>query len=72
VCRRVSARCPSVRCPSVVQRRHGLVPCCYTTSADRPELMWYTADVADTIRKAAAYGFGEDEGNAYIHRLNGI
>jgi glutathione reductase (NADPH) len=23
--------------------------------------MWYTADVADNIRKAAAYGFGDDE-----------
>jgi glutathione reductase (NADPH) len=22
--------------------------------------MWYTADIADNIRKAAAYGFGDD------------
>jgi glutathione reductase (NADPH) len=23
--------------------------------------MWYTADIADNLRKAAAYGFGEDK-----------
>ena len=23
--------------------------------------MWYTADIADNLRKAAAYGFGSDE-----------
>jgi len=23
--------------------------------------MWYTADIADNIRKAAAYGFGDEE-----------
>jgi glutathione reductase (NADPH) len=23
--------------------------------------MWYTADIADNIRKAVAYGFGDDE-----------
>jgi glutathione reductase (NADPH) len=31
-------------------------------AADKPvEIMWYTADVADNIRKAVAYGFGDDE-----------
>lgn len=29
--------------------------------ADVAEVMWYTADIADNIRKAAAYGFGDDE-----------
>lgn len=28
--------------------------------ADPPEVMWYTADVAENIRKATAYGFGND------------
>lgn len=23
--------------------------------------MWYTADIADNIRKAAAYGFGDEK-----------
>jgi glutathione reductase (NADPH) len=23
--------------------------------------MWYTADIADNIRKATAYGFGDDQ-----------
>jgi hypothetical protein len=24
------------------------------------EIMWYSADIADNIRKATAYGFGDD------------
>lgn len=50
--------------------------------------MWYTADVADNLRKAPAYGFGDEptdvsipkfnwnflkkKRDAYIKRLNGI
>lgn len=50
--------------------------------------MWYAADMADSLRKAAAYGFGEEaealalpkfnwtilkhKRDAYIKRLNGI
>lgn len=29
--------------------------------ADMAEIMWYTADIADNIRKATAYGFGDDQ-----------
>lgn len=52
------------------------------------KIMWYTADMADNLRKAAAYGFGPEaealalpkfnwtylkhKRDAYIKRLNGI
>lgn len=52
------------------------------------KIMWYTADVADTLRKAPYYGFGDEAASvaipefnwtylknkrdAYIRRLNGI
>lgn len=52
------------------------------------KIMWYAADMADSLRKAAAYGFGEEaealalpkfnwtmlkhKRDAYIKRLNGI
>lgn len=33
--------------------------------------MWYTADIADNLRKAAAYGFGKDgEGNRIAGDFN--
>jgi glutathione reductase (NADPH) len=52
------------------------------------KIMWYAADMADNLRKAAAYGFGPEaeeqalpkfnwttlkhKRDAYIKRLNGI
>jgi glutathione reductase (NADPH) len=52
------------------------------------KIMWYTADVADNLRKAPYYGFGDEatdaalpkfnwnylkkKRDAYIRRLNGI
>jgi len=61
---------------------------CVNVGCVPKKIMWYTADVAENLRKAAAYGFGEEaeklalpkfnwtmlkhKRDAYIKRLNGI
>jgi len=60
----------------------------FPTGCVPKKIMWYTADVADNLRKAPYYGFGDEataaalpkfnwsylkkKRDAYIRRLNGI
>lgn len=61
---------------------------CVNVGCVPKKVMWYTADVADNLRKAPYYGFGDEASevaipkfnwpylkkkrDAYIKRLNGI
>ncbi|KAL7424976.1 Glutathione reductase [Cryptotrichosporon argae] len=45
----------------LVEATHRLGGTCVNVGCVPKKLMWYTADVADNIRKAVAYGFGDDE-----------
>ncbi len=72
----------------LVEESYRLGGTCVNVGCVPKKIMWYTADVADNLRKAAAYGFGDEAENialpkfnwtylkkkrdAYIKRLNGI
>ncbi|KAK1923696.1 hypothetical protein DB88DRAFT_439531 [Papiliotrema laurentii] len=44
----------------LVEATHRLGGTCVNVGCVPKKVMWYTADIADNIRKAAAYGFGDD------------
>lgn len=72
----------------LVEATHRLGGTCVNVGCVPKKIMWYTADIADNLRKAPAYGFGEEavsqslpkfdwsiikqKRDAYIKRLNGI
>ncbi len=70
----------------IVEVSHRLGGTCVNVGCVPKKIMWYTADVAENLRKAEAYGFGDASGmvsqfdwtklkhkrDAYIKRLNGI
>ncbi|KAJ9108975.1 GTP-binding protein gtr1 [Naganishia friedmannii] len=72
----------------LVEATYRLGGTCVNVGCVPKKIMWYTADMADNLRKAAAYGFGPEaealalpkfnwtylkhKRDAYIKRLNGI
>ncbi|GHJ85575.1 hypothetical protein NliqN6_1977 [Naganishia liquefaciens] len=72
----------------LVEASYRLGGTCVNVGCVPKKIMWYTADMADSLRKAAAYGFGGEaeelalpkfnwttlkhKRDAYIKRLNGI
>jgi len=45
----------------LVEATYRLGGTCVNVGCVPKKIMWYTADIADNIRKAVAYGFGDDE-----------
>ncbi|WVQ79365.1 glutathione-disulfide reductase [Cryptococcus sp. DSM 104549] len=55
----------------LVEATHRLGGTCVNVGCVPKKVMWYTADIADNLRKAAAYGFGkEGDGSAIADQFN--
>jgi len=52
----------------LVEATHRLGGTCVNVGCVPKKIMWYTADMADSLRKAAAYGFGDDESAGVVLR----